>query len=536
MDESIKINDSLIHRVNVGDLLTRSAARYPMKEAVIDGARRFTYREFEAYANQIAHGLLELGYQRGDAIALMSGNSADFLATYFACGKIGVICVPINLFWRGGELAYVLKHADIRAVVVEAELLEQLVSGFEKGQQVEHVIVIGDIENGIQILPEGVKSLSFEAVAAGKSDEVPRVLVEDRDPISYLYTSGTTSTPKGVVSSHMAVYLETLSTVIDTKMTSDDKATVMMPAFHTAQLNCICTPVFAAGGASYIMKKFEAGTLLDLIEKEKLTVLFALSPMYHALLELQRKRKRDVSSLRLAVYAMAPMPDSHLRAAMKEFGCGFSLMFGQTEMNPLAIYFRPEHQLSHSGAAGIPVVNVQAAIMDGEGKLLPQGETGEIVYRSPNALSGYLHAPEATQEAFRHGWFHSGDVGHVDKDGIFWFTDRFKDVIKSGGENVASIEVEKALMEAEPKIAEVVVVGLPHQRWTEAITAVIVPREGEKIDQDALLMKLRERISPYKCPKAIIIADRLPKTSTGKIQKGVVRKDYANLYGQEEAN
>jgi acyl-CoA synthetase (AMP-forming)/AMP-acid ligase II len=275
---------------------------------------------------------------------------------------------------------------------------------------------------------------------------------------------------------------------------------------------------------------------LDLIEKEKLTVLFALSPMYRALLELQKQHKRDVSSLRLAVYAMAPMPDSHLRAAIEEFGCGFSLMFGQTEMNPLAIYFRPEHQLSHSGAAGIPVVNVQAGIMDEAGKLLPQGETGEIVYRSPNALSEYLHDPEATREAFRYGWFHSGDVGYVDKDGIFWFTDRFKDVIKSGGENVASIEVEKTLMEVEPKIAEVVVIGVPHQRWSEAITAVIVPRQGEKIDQGVLLTKLRERLSPYKCPKGIIITDALPKTSTGKIQKAALRKNYANLYERERTH
>lgn len=536
MNESIDVNDSLIHRINVGDLLTRSAARYPLKEAVIDGPRRFTYSDFEAYANRIAHGLLYLGYRRGDAVALMSGNSAEFLATYFACGKIGVICVPINLFWRGGELAYVLKHADIRAVVVEAELVEQLISGFAESQQIEHVIVIGDTENGMKILPTDVKSLSLETLVFGKSDEVPHVLVQDRDPISYLYTSGTTSAPKGVVSSHLAVYLESLSTAIDTKMMSDDKISVMMPLFHTAQLNCVCTPAFAVGGTSYIMRKFEADTLLDLIEKEELTVLFALSPMYRTLLELQKERKCDVSSLRLAIYAMAPMPDSHLRAAIEGFGCGFSLMFGQTEMNPLAIYFRPEHQLSHSGAVGIPVVNVQAAIMDEEGKLLPQGESGEIVYRSPNALSEYLHNPEATREAFRHGWFHSGDVGHIDQDGIFWFTDRFKDVIKSGGENVASIEVEKALMEVEPKIAEVVVVGLPHQRWVEAITAVIVLRQGETIDQDALLAKLRERISPYKCPKAIVITDILPKTSTGKIQKGVLRKDLASMYVQEGAH
>ena len=536
MNQSIAVNDSLIQRVNVGDLLTRSAARYPTKEAVIDGSRRFTYREFETYANRIAHGLLELGYQRGDAIALISGNSADFLATYFACGKIGVICTPINLFWRGRELAYVLKHANIRAVVVEGELLEQLVGGFEEGQQIKHVIVVGGVANGMKILPESIKSLSLEALVSGKSDKVPNVLVNDRDPVSYLYTSGTTATPKGVVSSHLAVYLAALGIAIDTRMTSDDKALAMMPMFHTAQLNAVCMTVFAVSGSICVMKKFDAEALLDLIEKEKLTFIFALPMMYRLLTEAQKNRKRDVSSLRLAGYAMAPMSDNDLRAAIEEFACGFCLVFGQTEMNPEATFFRPEHQLSHSGAVGTPGLNVQIGIMDDKGELLPPGEAGEIVYRSPQTFSGYLHDPEATREAFQHGWFHSGDAGYFGKDGMLWFTDRFKDVIKSGGENIASVEVEKALMEVEPKIAEVVVIGLPHQRWIETVTAVIVPREGEKIDQNVLLAKLRERISPYKCPKSIIIADALPKTSTGKIQKAVLRKNYANFYEQEGGN
>jgi acyl-CoA synthetase (AMP-forming)/AMP-acid ligase II len=239
-------------------------------------------------------------------------------------------------------------------------------------------------------------------------------------------------------------------------------------------------------------------------------------------MEGQRARPRRVDSLRLAVYAMAPMPDTDLRAAIETFGCGFSLMFGQTEMSPVATFFRPEHQLSHPGAAGTPGTNVQVAIMDPQGALLPQGEAGEIVYRSPQALSGYLHNEDATAQAFAHGWFHSGDVGHFDADGILWFKDRFKDVIKSGGENIASIEVEKAIYAAEPAIAEVVVVGLPHARWSEAVTAVV---------EAALGARLRERLSPYKCPKAYVVLEALPKTATGKIQKAVLRERLAAHYG-----
>lgn len=533
MTQDHALSDSLIQRVNVGDLLTRSAARAPRRDAVIEGARRFSYAEFEALSNRVAHGLLSLGFKPGDALALMSGNSVEFLATYFACAKAGVVCVPINLFWRNGELAYVLGHARVRGAVVMAELLDQFATGLEDGQLLRDVIVVGEPGPALDVLPKALTVHGYEALQQGRSHEVPRVLVEDRAPISYLYTSGTTSAPKGVVASHLAIYLESLGTAVDTRMSADDRAVAMLPMFHTAQLNAICTPVVAAGGTICILKGFDAQALLDLVEREKLSVLFGLPMMYRALLEAQRARARDVGSLRLAVYAMAPMPDSDLRAAIDTFGCDFSLMFGQTEMSPVATFFRPEHQLSHPGAAGTPGTNVQVCILDAEGRPLPQGEAGEIAYRSPQALSGYLYNEQATREAFRHGWFHSGDVGFFDADGILWFKDRFKDVIKSGGENIASIEVEKALYEAEPGIAEVVVIGVPHPRWSEAVTAVIVPRAGVMIDTAALDARLRERLSPYKCPKALLLVDALPKTATGKIQKSVLRQTYVGYFEQE---
>lgn len=535
MTQAHALSDSMIQRVNVGDLLTRSAARAPRRDAVIDGARRFSYAEFEALSNRVAHGLLSLGFQPGDALALMSGNSAEFLATYFACAKVGVVCVPINLFWRHRELAYVLGHARVRGAVVTTELLDQFMTGLEDGQLLRDLIVVGEPGPARNALPAGLALHGYEALQRGRPQQVPQVLVEDRAAISYLYTSGTTSAPKGVVASHLAIYLESLGTAIDTRMGGTDRAVALLPMFHTAQLNAICTTVVAAGGTVCVMKGFDAEALLDLVENEKLTVLFGLPMMYRALLEAQRARPRNVGSLRLAVYAMAPMPDHDLRAAIETFGCDFSLMFGQTEMSPVATFFRPEHQLSHPGAAGTPGTNVQVCILDADGQALPQGEAGEIAYRSPQALSGYLHNEQATREAFRDGWFHSGDVGFFDADGILWFKDRFKDVIKSGGENIASIEVEKALYEAEPGIAEVVVIGVPHPRWAEAVTAVIVPRAGVRIDTAALEARLRETLSPYKCPKALILVDALPKTATGKIQKSVLRQTYAGHFNLDGA-
>jgi long-chain acyl-CoA synthetase len=224
------------------------------------------------------------------------------------------------------------------------------------------------------------------------------------------------------------------------------------------------------------------------------------------------------------------MPDDLIRRCLDGFGCDFALLFGQTEMSPITTLFRPEHQLSHIGAVGTPLIGVQVAIMGPDGALLPPGETGEIVYRGPSTMSGYLDNADATDKAFAHGWFHSGDVGRFGDDGVLWFTDRYKDVIKTGGENVASIEVEKAIYAADPRVAETVVVGLPHQHWSEAITAVVVPRPGETIDPAELITTLKGTLDGYKVPKAVIFAEQLPKTSTGKIQKNVLRSEHADHY------
>jgi len=525
MDQATGRN--LISRVNVGDLLTRSAARAPDSLALVDGARRFSYRELNDLANRTARGLMRLGYHRGDALALMSTNNAEFLAVYFACAKLGIVCVPINLFWRHGELAYVLSHAEAKGVVVESELLEQLATGLDGAACVKDVIVLGA---GKASEVEGRRATSFDALVEGATADEPEALVEDRDPISYLYTSGTTSAPKGVVSSHLAVYLESLGAALDTGMTANDRITALMPLFHTAQLNAFATPAIAAGAALYIQKGFDANRLLDLIQDERITFVFALPMMFRAMLEQLDVRARDLSSLRLAVYAMAPMPTHELKKAIEIFGCKFSLMFGQTEMNPLAVYFRPEHQLSHPGAVGTPSPNAQVAIMDESGRQLPWGQSGEIVYRGPQVMAEYLRNPGATDAAFAHGWFHSGDSGHFDADGILWFEDRFKDVIKTGGENVASIEVEKALYAADPGVQEVAVVGLPHDHWGEAVTAVVVVKPGHNLEESALLAEARKHLSPFKCPKRVLFTQAMPKTATGKIQKGKLRADLAGTY------
>jgi acyl-CoA synthetase (AMP-forming)/AMP-acid ligase II len=529
---SPELHRNLIQRVNVGDSLTRTAARYPEALALADGTRRLTYREFNRLVNRFAGGLARRGYRRGDALALASGNSIEFLVTYYACAKLGVVCVPVNLGWRPDEVGYVLGHSRARGIVIESQLLPALAETVAAQPGVRDIIVApGTTGVSGPRSDEISAAVSFADVADG-DDAEPEGVVDDRDPLSYLYTSGTTSFPKGVVGSHTAIYLESLSMAVEARFNETDRFVAMMPMFHTAQLNCHCTAAVMVGAALFIERGFDAGRLLALIEAERITQIFGLPMMYRQLLDHPDIGRADTSSLRRALYAMATMPEAQLRRCIERFGCEFYLLFGQTEMSPTATLFRPEHQLSHAGAVGTPVVNVQAAIMDADGTLLPQGEEGEIVYRGPHTLAGYLDNEDATEAAFAHGWFHSGDIGRFDADGILWFTDRRKDVIKTGGENVASIEVEKALYAADASIAEAVVVGLPHERWAEAVTAIVVPAPGARLDERELLSRVRAHLDPYKVPKAVITVPELPRTSTGKIQKNVLRDRYAGYYDQ----
>jgi acyl-CoA synthetase (AMP-forming)/AMP-acid ligase II len=540
MNTDRELERNLIHRVNVGDALTRTAAHHPTQEAVIDGERRFTYRELDTWVNRVANGLLERGYRRGDALAVMSGNSVEFLVAYYACAKTGVVCVPLNLGWGDSEASYVLRHAKARGVVVESQLVPRieatLASAGESGSGVRDVFVARGLEaSWAPRLEEDRTYLDFEEVGRRQPDHAPAVLVEDRDPISYLYTSGTTAAPKGVVGSHLAVHLESLTVAVDMELRRRDRVLCMMPMFHTAQLNAFCTPSVTVGATMVLLRAFDAALVLELVERESLSVAFGLPMMYRALVAAQKASPRPVGSLRLAVYAMAPMPDHELRQAMECFGCGFALLFGQTEMSPVATLFRPEHQLSHMGAVGTPGVNVQVAIMSEDGALLSRGETGEIVYRGPHVVERYLDDEASTNEAFRHGWFHSGDTGHMGEDGMLWFEDRSKDVIKTGGENVASIEVEKLVYEVSPEIAQAVVIGLPHDHWVEAITVVAVARPGSTIEPLEVIARLKGRLASFKVPKAVIVVDSLPMTSTGKLQKNVLRKQYAGYYAQRES-
>lgn len=292
-----------------------------------------------------------------------------------------------------------LEHSSCRGMVVEPQLVPAMAEPLARVPAVADVIVTpgsGDAGTGLP----GRDPISFAGLADGRPGHEPEVVVDDRDPLTYLYTSGTASFPKGVVGNHTAIYLQSLSLALEAGFTADDRFVAMLPMFHTARLNAHCTPAIMVGATIHIRRGFDAGELLAQIEPERITQIFGLSMMYREMLDHPDIARRDLSSLRHACYAMAPMPDAQLRRCLEAFGCDFYLLFGQIEMSPTATMFRPEHQLSHSGAVGTPVVNVRVGIMDDSGTLLGPGETGEIVYRGPHTMTEYLHDPEATDQVF----------------------------------------------------------------------------------------------------------------------------------------
>ncbi|WHZ01027.1 AMP-binding protein [Neobacillus sp. YX16] len=509
---------SILNRVAIGDIVRRTAAKNPNKTAVISGDRRITYKEFNNDCNRFAHYLLDLGLEKGESVATICGNSWQFLVAIFGIAKTGLVWVPINPGVSFNEKAYILSEVQAKVLLCDEMFLqgkkEELLSICPE------LIVIG---NG------ALEAEKFENKLHSKQTLEPEVKVADRDIAQIMFTSGTTGTPKGVLINHQAVFIASLANIIEAGMVKDDIATLMMPAFHCAQHTLVAS-FFHLGATVAIIQGFEPEAFMKTVEREKITWMFGLPMMYRAFLYHPSFKKYNLSSLRYCLYAMAPMDRKTLEKGINELGCEFALGSGQTEMYPATCVFKPEDQLRKSGPYwGTPSLITDVAIMDENGNLLGKGEVGEIVHRGPNVMVGYLNNLEETNRARQHGWHHTGDLGYLDEDGLIVFVDRKKDMIKTGGENVASIQIEQVLLSYN-KVLNAVAVGLPHERWIEAVTAFVVLKPGEEATKEDILAYCKEHLGSFQVPKELLIVTELPMTTTGKIQKHVLREKYQSLY------
>jgi long-chain acyl-CoA synthetase len=512
-----------IGRIAAGDIARRAGNRSPEKPGFIvpEKDEQVTFSEFDRRANRAANALLEAGYEKGSRIAVVAGNSLQFLEAYFGALKAGVVPVFINPEITADDIAYEFDHSEADALLVDdvfyektAPLLEdremETVAAFEWGG--------GDVP--VQ---------SFRAFTEGHDDSEPSVEIEDSDLAQIMYTSGTTSMPKGVLHSHKTIHTGSLNVVANADLTRHDVMGSVMPLFHCAQLTMVKGAMHVSA-TTVVRRDFDPDQFLADVEERDLSWSFLLPVMYEGLLGRDDIEERDLSTLRFCLYAMTPMGNETLKQCIETFDADFALGSGQTEAYPPTVIYQPEWQLEKEGNYwGTGNANTDVAIMDEEGNLLPQGEVGEIVYRGPNVMEGYLKNQSETERAFEYGWFHSGDMGYFDEDHLLKFVDRKKDMIKSGGENVSTQKVESVLLD-HPNVAEVAIVGLPHDRWGEAVTAFVVPSSESEASEDAILEYSSENLAGFETPKSIEFVDELPKTTTGKIQKFELAEEKRDYY------
>lgn len=515
---------NLATRLSVGDALTRSAEHYPDRTAVVDGNEEVSYARLDGTSEAFGRALLEAGVRHQEPVAFLLGNSWRFLASFFGCAKAGIVALPVNVVLAPDDIAWILADSGTRTVVADPAFVPLLRATLPSVPAITKVVLTGE-----DVPPElaGVEVLRWDDIAV---DPTPlRVLVEDRDTLHCLYTSGTTARPKGVLTSHLSVHVALLSNALQLEHRRGDEFSVfpvVLPLFHTTALDTLTLPVLLTGGTVVLPGGFEPESFLELVERHAATHVMLLPMMYNALLAAPALATRDLSTVRLCIYAMAPMPQERIGQIAAAFPNARVLLgSGQTECVPTTVFQWHSHQDTKAASWGSPAVTVDMRIMDPGGQLLPHGETGEIVYRGPHVMTGYWNNPAANTAAFAHGWFHSGDMGHLDDDGVAWFTDRVKDIVKTGGENVSSVEVERVLL-ASPEILEVAVIGVPDDRWGEAVTGVVVAADPH-VDAAALTTRLlalcRQHLAGFQVPKRIHVVAELPKTATGKIQKGVLR-------------
>ncbi|CAJ1510996.1 acyl-CoA synthetase [[Mycobacterium] burgundiense] len=501
----------------LGDIPRRSARKQPDKVAIIDGEVSLTFAEFEHLVDRAAAALRDNGFAPGDRVALLAHNCWQYAVLAFATARAAVVLVPINFMLTAEEIAFILGHSKATGFLVEAEL----VSTAEQAMQ-----LAGTVSTKAALVPPG------QALPTGWDDfahwlqtssPAPSPAVADDQVIRLMYTSGTESQPKGAMHSSRSLMGNYISTIIAGSMANTDIEVHSLPLYHCAQLdNFLITDIYL-GATSIIVARPDPELVLRTIEKYGVTNYFAPPTVWISLLRSPVFDEVDLSSLRKGYYGASAMPVEIL-AEMRDRLPDLRLwnFYGQTEMAPLASVLGPDEQDSHPGAAGRPAINVETAILDDDDVEVGPGVVGEIAHRSPHLMLGYLDDAAKTTEAFRGGWFHSGDLGYYDEFGLLHVVDRKKDMIKTGGENVASREVEEVLYR-HPGVEEVAVFGLPDPVWVEAVVATVVARQGVEVTEDELVAHCRAHLAGFKTPKQVFFVDALPKNPSGKLLKRVLR-------------
>ena len=531
MDHS-SLDAHMVQRINVADMLRRSASANGDTIALVDRDEEISFRELEMQVNRLAHEFR--AHEGGNPyMVILSANSVDVARVYFACARVGLISVPLHPALTASEIAHVLADTGARLAAVEPRLLGRLEEADVSGQLgTLYLMKAGGGETALADV-SGKRTIA-ELVAMPPVDPV-EVMVPERAPVQCLYTSGSTARPKGVLMSHAAVFVTCLSAALHMRAGEEDVGLLNLPMNHVGGLNDSLLTFLTVGAKGVIMPEFDPVAAAAIIERHRVSIGMMSGPMWTAILDAADLHGHDLSSLRRCNVGMAnlkPADSERLRRRCPR--AAILMASGQTEFNGYQEATRLGDEFAKEGAWGAPTVANEVEIIGEDGRLLPANEVGEIVYRGPQAMIGYLNQPDLTNESFAGGWFRTGDLGYIDSDHVVWFIDRKKNMIKTGGENVSPQEVAETLL-AHEDVAECAVIGLSHERWTEAVTAIVKPRIDSAIDEATLRAHCRKRLAAFKVPKKVIFVESLPRGPTGKLLTLELRERYRDFFMSDAA-
>jgi fatty-acyl-CoA synthase len=515
------------------DFARRARKLYGGREAVVDGDLRLSYEEFFDRCDRWSSNLQQLGVGQGDRVAYIAPNTHAQLESFYAVPQIGAVLVPINYRLTPDDFAYLINHSGAKVVCAHSDYLAAVQSIRSQLRGVEHFIALEGGHAGWR---------DYEELLAEAVPEFARPEIRESDLLTINYTSGTTSRPKGVMITHRNAYMNTVGTLVHEHMTCADRYLWTLPMFHANGWTFVWT-VTAAGAAHVCLPKIDPRVVFELIEHERVTMLCAAPTVLIALANADAEIRQSVRRGLRVLTAGAPPAASTIERLEGELGWTVTQVYGLTETAPFITVCEPraEHgQLSSEERATIKarqgvelITSGETKVIDDDGKEVPcDGATvGEIVVRGNVVMEGYYNDPEATSEAMRDGWFHTGDAAVIHPDGYIEIRDRLKDVIISGGENISSVEVEGVLLR-HPAVQEVAIVGLPHPRWGEAPHAFVVLKNNAVVTEDELREFARSHLAHFKAPHGVTFIRELPKTATGKIQKYVLRGGRAAIAQQ----
>jgi acyl-CoA synthetase (AMP-forming)/AMP-acid ligase II len=497
----------------LGSWPLRAARKASKRPAMTFGDRTVTYGKLTSRVTRLADVLRAAGVQDGSRVAYLGANHPAFLETLFATASIGAIFVPLNARLSAPEIDFMLGDSGASLLIFGASC-EGTVNALAGASRPSLIAVECNHPGAVDYEP---------AIAAASGESVGAVIDLD-SPCMIMYTSGTTGRPKGAVLTHNNIMWNCLNVLVDVDLRSDEVTLVTAPMFHTAALNMTCLPTLLKGGRLIIESRFDADAVLEVIERQRVTLLFGVPTMFAALTESRLWANADLSSLRLLLCGGAPVPTS-LITTYQQRGLAFVQGYGMTETAPGALMVDPALGREFAGAAGVAHFFTDVRIVGDDLDAVEPGAPGEVVIAGPNVMHGYWGRADATEQAFLDGrWFRSGDVAVADADGVITIVDRLKDVYISGGENVYPAEVEKALCD-HPMVSEAAVIGIADGTWGEVGRAFVVLGSGDPVDAVALTAHLRGRLAGYKIPRSFVFVDALPHTGSGKVQKSQLPRE-----------